>query len=207
MYQVMTNRSSRSPDPDRAVVEACRRGDTDAFETLVKKYQTQMYNIALRTIGSPEEAEEAVQDAFVSAYKNIGKFKGTARFATWLTRIVINMSRNQITKRSAKKRKNTRVFSDVARTAPDQDKSEYDPASTLPSPVTRFEQKQAGRQVQYCLDKTEPDFREVLILKDREGFSYAEIGETLEIPLGTVKSRLFRARDMVRNCLENNFGE
>lgn len=203
--QFLKRRRKASLDPDLEAVEACKKGDTNAYELLVVKHQKQMFNIALRTIGHEEEAEEAVQEAFISAFKNIHKFKGSAQFSTWLTRIVINMSRNQIKKLSSEKREKTSVFSDLR--GDRENGIEFDPVSTQPSPAARIEQKQVGKHVEFCLDQIESDFKEVLILKDKEGYSYDEIGETIEIPLGTVKSRLFRARDMMRNCLERKFGD
>ena len=201
----MTRCAPLTPDLDQTAIAACRQGDVYAFEILVKKYQKQMFNIALRMIGSYDDAGEAVQDAFVSAYKNIDKFQGAAKFTTWLTAIVINMSKNRIKKLATGRHKNTVSLDECLQDA--QGKTKHDPAAGGPSALQQLERKQIQQQVQWCIGRIEDGFREVLVLKDIQGFSYDEIGQTLKIPQGTVKSKLHRARDFLKTCLKKAFGD
>ncbi len=200
----LTKSALPPPDSDEAAISACRQGDVDAFEILVKRYQKQMFNTAFRMIGSYEDAAEAVQDAFVSAFRNINKFKGSSKFSTWLTRIVINMAKNRIKKMAADRRKNTVSLDDCRQ---GNGHIKFDPAADEPSAMENMERKQIRRQVQLCIDTIDSGFREVLVLKDIQGFAYAEIGAILKIPQGTVKSKLYRARDSLKKCLKRVFGD
>lgn len=103
-------------DPDAKVVDACRKGNIYAFEILVKKYQEKMFQTAFRITNNEEDASDAVQDAFLSAFKNIKKFKGSSVFKTWMTSIVVNQSRNQVTKRMTQLNRNTVSLDDYKET-------------------------------------------------------------------------------------------
>lgn len=201
----MTPKMPHLPDPDQATVAACRQGDVEPFEILVKKYQEQMFNIAFRMLGSHDDAVEVVQDAFVSAYRNIKKFQGTAKFSTWLTAIVINMSKNRLKKLTAEKNRNTVSLACCHQA--DHGELLFDPPADAPSALERMEHKQIQQRVQWCIDRIEAGFREVLVLKDIQGFSYDEIGDVLGIPQGTVKSKLYRARNFLKVCLKKTFGD
>lgn len=192
-------------DPDAKALAACRKGDVDAFEILVKKYQNQMFQTAFRITDNKEDARDAVQDAFVSAFKSIKKFKGSSVFKTWMTRIVVNMSKNQVKKRMSKLNRNTVSIDDYKETDDGEIKLNF--AVDNVSAHQKMERKQICEQVQWCISRIDLGFREVLVLKDIQGFAYAEIASILKIPVGTVKSKLFRARDSLKNCLTNAFGE
>lgn len=188
-------------EPDQEIIKACRRGEVSAFERIVFKYQRQMFNTAFRMIGNYQDAEDAVQNAFVSAYKNIHTFKGSAEFSTWLRKIVINMSLNQIRKQDTLKNKNTVSMEDCF--------SEPWHKSSVSSPSAQqaMESKQTQQQVQWCINRIAENFRVVLILKDIQGYAYTEICETLSIPKGTVKSKLYRARGSLKKCLKKVYGD
>ena len=192
-------------DEDLEFVTLCQRGDVDAFRPLVERHQKKMLNIAYRMMGDYEAASEVVQDAFLHAYKAIRKFRGEARFSTWLCRIVINLSKNRI--RQMKTQSEREEVSLDAPIETEDGQVSQDPPSEEPSALEQMERKEVQTAVQMCINALESDFREVLVLRDIQGLSYDEIGEILEIPGGTVKSRLFRARDALKEGLKKVFGE
>ena len=192
-------------DEDLEFVALCQGGDVDAFEILVQRHQKRMLNIAYRIMGSYDEACEIVQEAFVSAYKNIKGFQGKAKFSTWLYAICINLSRNRL--RQIRTRLHREPYS-VGNPIPLADgQVTGDPPSSEPSPLEQLEARDVQQKVQGCINGLDAEFREVLILRDIQGFAYEEIGGILNIPEGTVKSRLFRAREGIKDCLKDVKGD
>jgi RNA polymerase sigma-70 factor (ECF subfamily) len=192
-------------DEDLKFVAACQAGEVDAFEVLVRRHQKRMLNISYRIIGNYEEACEIVQDAFISAYKNIKGFKGEARFSTWLYTIVINHSRNRL--KQVRSRRYCEAYStNNPITTPDGE-IQADPPSNAPSALDRLEARDVQQQVQGCINALDAEFREVIILRDIQGFSYDEISVMLKVPEGTVKSRLFRAHEGLKDCLKDVMGD
>jgi RNA polymerase sigma-70 factor (ECF subfamily) len=192
-------------DADAALVTSSQQGDLSAFEALVAKYQKRMLNIAFRFLGDYDDAAEVVQDAFVSAYRNLKGFRAEAKFSTWLTAITMNLSRNRL-----KRMKLHQARVPVSLDAPIQTASGEmvpDPPSGEPSVLDRMEKQDVKNKVQDCIKALEPDFREVLVLRDMQDFSYEEIGGMLKVAAGTVKSRLFRARESVKDCLKKSMGD
>ena len=194
-----------SPDEDVELVSFCRKGEIDAFEELVEKYQKKMLNVAFRMIGDYDEACEVVQDAFLSAYRSINKFRGEARFSTWLYRIVLNLSKNRMTQ--IRTRGVREVYSIDAAVETEEGSRRVDPPDEGPSPLEQMEKKEVDARVQGCINGLDSEYREVLVLRDIQGFSYQEIWDILKIPDGTVKSRLFRARDILKECLKKVLGD
>lgn len=192
-------------DDDYEIVSLCKKGDIDAFEALVAKYQKKMLNIAYRIIGSYEDACEVVQDTFVSAYKNIKGFEGKSKFSTWIYTIVVNLSKNRIKQIQTEHRHKHFSIDDPILT--DDGTIKIDPVSKEPSVLERLEQRDIQRAVQGCINSLDNEFKEVIVLRDIQGFSYEEISDMLKIAEGTVKSRLFRARDAVKNCLKKALGD
>jgi len=192
-------------DEDLEFVCACKEGDVDAFEVLVRKHQKRMFNLAYRMVGNYEEACDIVQDAFISAYKNIKRLKGKAKFSTWLYTIVINRAKNRLNQLRAQLHRETVSIDDPVVTHDGKIRGE--PASTEPSALERLERRDIQQKVQECINSLDVEFREVLILRDIQGFSYEEISNLLTIADGTVKSRLSRARDAVKNCLKKLVGD
>lgn len=189
---------------DDRYVALCRKGDVDAFEMLVRRHQKTMLNIAYRMVGDYEEACEIVQDAFVSAYKNIKRFEGRSVFSTWLSAIVINLSRNRIKQMKAKQAHESFSIDDPLATEDGFIKIEA--PSVGPSVLDRMEGRETQEKIRNCIGKLDHDFRAVLVLRDIQGFSYDEIACALKLSGGTVKSRLFRARESVRDCLRKALG-
>lgn len=194
----------KGPDDDAGLVALSQKGDLDAFEQLVHKHQKKMFNIAFRIAGDHEDASEIVQDAFVAAYRGIGRFRGASRFTTWLTTITINQARNRL--KQVRSRLLHEVNSLDAPIEREDGQLMADPPSKAASVLDQMEQRDLRRKVQECITELEQDFREVIVLRDLQEFSYDEIGMMLKVAAGTVKSRLFRAREAVKECLKKTRG-
>jgi RNA polymerase sigma-70 factor (ECF subfamily) len=191
-------------DEDFDAVDRCRRGDDGAFEGLVMRYQKRMLNISYRITGSYEDACEVAQDSFLSAYRNLGGFKGQSRFSTWLYAIAVNLSKNRV--QQMKTRAQREPYSTDDPVAGDDGEMRHEPQSPDPSPIEALEKKERDIKIQECINGLDPEFRSVIVLRDVQGFSYGEICSILRIAEGTVKSRLFRARESVSDCLKRRLG-
>jgi RNA polymerase sigma-70 factor (ECF subfamily) len=178
------------------LIAQSQRGDLQAFNQLVLKYQTTVYNLAYRILGDGDAAADATQDAFVSAYKAIARFRGGS-FKAWLLRIVTNASYDQL---RVKQRRPTESLDDML-VEPDHDITLRDDAE---SPEDFALRQELGLAIQDGLGGLPPDQRVVLILSDIEGMSYEEIADVTRVSLGTVKSRLSRARSKLRDYLLDN---
>ena len=192
-------------DEDAEIVSFCKKGNVDAFEELVIKHQKKMLNIAFRMIGNYEDACEIVQDAFVSAYKAIRHFEEKAKFSTWLYTIVVNLSRNRLNQLKIQSKHEAFSMDDPILT--DSGELAVELGSNEPSVLERLEKRDVQQKVQECINALDNEFREVIILRDMQGFSYEEISDILKMPVGTVKSRLFRAREMLRDRLKRVMGD
>jgi RNA polymerase sigma-70 factor, ECF subfamily len=192
-------------DADEALVSASREGDMDAFECLVRKYQSRMMNMAFRMTGDYDDACETVQETFLSAYRSIRKFRGEAKFSTWLYGICINHAKNRV-----KQTANRGRYEAYSRDDPPSDEEGGFPPepSSLDLPaVDQLVRKELQTKVQKCIDSLEKQHREVLVLRDIEGFAYDEMSGILGLPEGTIKSRLFRAREALKNSLKKIIGD
>lgn len=205
MSKVMTRTEKGIRDDDYELVTLSKLGDVDAFEELVRKHQKKMLNIAYRMLGNYEEACEIVQDAFLSAYKNIKGFQGISRFSTWLYAIVMNLSKNRLKQIHVRSR--FELFSINNPVATDTGTLAIEPSSHNPTALELLEKKDVQKGIQECINRLNEEFRSVLVLRDIQGFSYGEISDMLGIASGTVKSRLFRARDAMKTCLKKTLGE
>ncbi len=192
------------PDEDSKWVGLCQKGDTDAFECLVKKHQKRVLNVAYRMIGDYEEACEVVQDAFLSCYKSIGKFRGDSSFSTWLHAIALNLSRNR--RRQLKGRSLKEILPFDGPSDRQESRPPLDPPAPDPSALEQLEKKELRAQMEECLKGLDEEQREVIVLRDVQGFSYEEIRDILKTQEGTVKSRLFRARNALKECLKKSLG-
>src|SRR5574340_741208 len=180
----MSENDKYSPDDDIELVCRCKRGELDAFEALVIKHQKKMFNIAFRMVNNYEDAGEIVQDAFFSAYKAMESFQKRSSFSTWLCTIVMNTARNRLEQiRSAARHEQ---FSLDDHIATENGSVRFEPASDCPSAEEQLEKKELQERVQGCIEKLETEFKEVLILRDIQGFSYDEISAMLSIAQGTV---------------------
>lgn len=199
-------KDSGSPaDEDRPLVEAAQKGDMAAFESLVRKHQKRMLNIAFRITGDEDDAVEVVQDAFISAHRHLRSFRRESKFTTWLTSITVNHSRNRL-KRTSALHARVPVSLDAPLPAGDGDLLP-DPPSREPSVLDRLAQQDVSAAVRHCIGALDREFREVIVLRDMQELAYEEIGSALQLAIGTVKSRLFRAREAVKECLKRTIGD
>jgi len=192
-------------DDDAGFVARCQRGETEAFTVLVRRHQKKMLNIAYRMIGDYDAACDVVQEAFLSAYRAIEKFRGDARFSTWLCGIVLNHSRNHLTQKAARSRREAGSLDDPVKLQDGRFINE--PLSREGATFEQLEKRELEAKVQECIGFLDGEQREVLVLRDIQGFSYEEIGILLKLPEGTVKSRLFRARSALKDGLFRIFGD
>jgi len=182
-------------DEQRLIAQA-QRGDLHAFNELVLAYQSTLYNVAYRILGDADAAADATQDAFVSAYRAIARFRGGS-FKAWLLRIVTNACYDQL---RVKQRRPTDSLDDML-VEPEHDATLRDDSEGPEEFVLRQE---LGAAIQQGLSTLPPDQRITLVLSDIEGLSYDEIAEATHVSLGTVKSRLSRARAKLRDYLLHN---
>jgi len=182
---------------DELLVERAKRGDVEAFEQLIGQHQKTVYNIAYRLTGNHEDASDVAQEAFIRAYSSLAEFRGDSSFATWLYRIVNNACLDEL-----RKRKRQRLtYIDESVTMDDGEMSRQI-ADTADGPEQALERVEIQRAVQESISTLDDEYRVVLVMRDIQGYSYNEIAESLGINLGTVKSRLNRAR----NALKEKFG-
>lgn len=178
-----------------ALIESARKGDLDAFNTLVLAYQHQVYNLAYRIMGDEASAADATQDAFISAYKHMQSFRGES-FKSWMFRIVTNACYDELRRRRRKPAASLEGLVEGSDT-----EIEYDIPDDSPNPESRVEQREMAETIQSGIETLPPDQRITLVLSDVQGMSYEEIAIITGANLGTVKSRLSRARGKLRNYL------
>jgi RNA polymerase sigma-70 factor (ECF subfamily) len=186
---------------DAVLVQQCRQGEPAAAERLILKYQNRIYNAILRICANPDDAAELTQDTFVKVIENIDKFEGRSSFYTWAFRIGINLTLNYC-QRSVKLGLKSL---DVEDNEDNKDKGALKEVLTdnsLPDPAVVAQNKELCRMVVKALGKLDDAQRAVIILRDIEGMNYAQIADVLDIELGTVRSRLSRARTNLREIME-----
>ena len=192
-------------DEDSQYVALCVGGEPQAFEVLVRRHQKKMFNIAYRMTGNYDDAADIVQDSFLSAYKAIKSFRGDAKFSTWLYGIVVNHSRNRMRHTSGKVYHEP-VSLDGDRSSENETRPIDPPSGEMPV-IDLLIQKEMQEKVQNCINGLEKDHREILVLRDIQGFSYEEITIMLGLPDGTVKSRISRARSAIKESFRKVFGD
>ena len=180
-------------DPDRAVVDDARAGNADAFEALVVRYQSRLVNYAAALVGDAPAAEDVTQEAFVRAWRGLGRFRGESSFKTWLYRITTNVARSHLERRGRQARVAGRSLDDESQSAQ---------ARVVPSPAPDAEASLVTREtIDRALAELPEDWRLALVLRDVEGLEYKEIAAVTGAPIGTVESRIFRARRRLRTLL------
>ena len=179
------------------LVQKAREGDTRAFAELVRAHQQFAYHVALRALNNTQDAEDIVQEAFVKAWESLTSFRHDSRFRTWLYRIVMNLCYNQL----------PRLRKDI--NALDQDSIHLELSDTNldMDPVLRLEGKETLTFIQQQIKYLPDQYRIMLLLRYQQGCSYAEISEILDVPLGTVKTGIFRARERLKDAVYQYFEE
>ncbi|WP_428389373.1 sigma-70 family RNA polymerase sigma factor [Mucisphaera sp.] len=182
---------------DKQHLDAIRRGDRNRLEPLLRAHQNRLYALCLRILGNPEDAAEAAQDALIQIIQKLDTFQGRAALATWMSRIAINRAISLLRRRKSRP---ATYLSDL--TAPDQpDYPLIDHRE--PSPDQRVQDQEEAQQLAAALQTLEERYRVALVLRDIEGMSYDEIAEITGLALGTVKSRIFRARLALRQAIDD----
>lgn len=179
--------------PDLDLIARARQGDLTAFNVLVERYQTSVFNLCLRMLGAPAPAEDAAQEAFISAYRSLGRFRGGS-FRAWLFRIAANACYDEMRRRKA------RPATSLDRSG-DEGERPIEPPDTAPSMEERAATAELHRALEDALAQLPDEQRLAIVLCDVQGFGYAEIAETMRVSLGTVKSRISRARSRLRTII------
>lgn len=182
-------------EADESLVQRFQEGNAGAFEELVSRHSARVYNLCLRILGDPEEAADASQDTFVSALRKLHQFRGEAAFTTWLHRVTVNACYDSLRKKRRRP---------MLRLVTDEDEDRPEPA--LPSP-DHAEQVILSVDVAAALLLVPEEFRVALVMADVEDLPYEEIASVLQVPLGTVKSRVFRGRAALGRALGAASGE
>ena len=181
---------------DQALVERVQKGDKQAFDVLVLKYQNKIIQLIYRYVHDPDEARDVAQDAFIKAYKAIDRFRGDSAFYTWIYRIAINTAKNHLVASGRRPPK-----SDIDA----QDAEQYEGASGLKeyaTPERLLQKDEIQSAIAEAIDDLPDDLRTAITLRELEGLSYEEIAQTMDCPIGTVRSRIFRARDAIDKRLK-----
>lgn len=185
---------------DEKLVRKCQSGDRAAFDELMLRYQARIFSAALRLLGDFEDAQEVAQDTFVRAYRGIGGFRLRSSFYTWLYRILLNCS---INRRKARGREaGFHVESLDRATGEEGGGFRREPVDDRHNPEQELERRELARQIETCLARLSHDHAAVVVLRDVQGMSYEEIAAILGCSVGTVKSRLHRARVELRMLLQ-----
>ncbi len=186
---------------DQLLVEQVQQGDKHAFDLLVAKYQNKLFHLVSRYVKDPDEALDVVQEAFIKAYRALPNFRGDSAFYTWLFRIAVNTAKNHLTTQS--------------RRPPQQDVDAVDAEQyggdtrlkNTDTPENELLRDEIQATVQRAIEQLPDDLRTAILLREAEGMSYEEIAQVMGCPIGTVRSRIFRARDAIDKQLAPLLGQ
>lgn len=181
-------------DDDIELINRCKGGDQAAFGEIVGRYQDRIYNLCAHLLGNSSEAEDMAQATFLKAYRHLGNFQPHAALYTWLYRIAVNTCLDHL--------RRPFLASIFSRSPITGEEIILDHPSSAPSPEKNLENRQLQMALRQALSKLSPKLRAVIVLKELEGLAYEEIAATLEISLGTVKSRISRARGELQGLLQ-----
>jgi RNA polymerase sigma-70 factor (ECF subfamily) len=197
MYIIYMKAVQNATTPEKTLIRAAQRGDLDAFNLLILRYQNLLFGIALRLLNDEDTAADAVQEALISAFRRFDTFRGDS-LRSWLARVVVNACYDEM----RKKRRQHSVPLEQFNSEGDEIETSYwlvDPES---DPERQFESFELENAIQRSLDKLQPIYRLMLVLVDIEGLSYEEAALAAHVPVGTVKSRLARARTQMQKSLQ-----
>jgi RNA polymerase sigma-70 factor (ECF subfamily) len=177
-----------------SIINRFKEGEESAFEELVLKYQDRIYNLCRHMLGDAHDAEDSAQNTFLKAYRGLKAFNPDASLYTWLYRIAVNTCLDH---------KRRPFFESIYKRSDTGEELVIEHPSASPAPDKIYEAKQIQRALHMALTKLSPKLRAVIVLKEMEGLSYEEIADTLEVSIGTVKSRISRARDELKILLKD----
>ena len=185
-----------SQDVDKELVHQVQQGNKRAFDLLVLKYQRRIMRLLARMINDPAEVEDVAQETFIKAYRALPQFRGDSNFYTWLYRIAINSARNWQAARNRRPLPLKEYVNDDGET--------FSAADTLTdnnNPESEMVSRQVADTIRSAIDGLSPDLRTAILLREIEGLSYEDIAQTMDCPIGTVRSRIFRARESIAEQL------
>ena len=185
---------------DLSLVRRVQRGDKGAFDVLVLKYQHKVVKLVMRYVRNPAEAEDVAQEAFIKAYRALPQFRGESAFYTWLYRIAINTAKNAVVSRDR-----SPVDYDLDLQNPDESYDMHGRLKDAETPEGLVLTDEIRGTVNAAIDALPEDLRTAIVLRELEGLSYEEIAATMECPVGTVRSRIFRAREAIDRRLREVF--
>ena len=183
-------------DLDRQLVERAQRGDKHAFELLVSKYQRKLARLLARFVRDPVEVEDVAQEAFIKAYRALPSFRGDSAFYTWLYRIGINTAKNYLVAKGRRAPTTTEFNSEDAESFEDGEQ-----LRDINTPESMMMSKEIARTVNDTLEQLPEELRDAITLRELEGLSYEDIATIMNCPIGTVRSRIFRAREAIAEQL------
>ncbi|HLS21546.1 MAG TPA: RNA polymerase sigma factor RpoE [Paenalcaligenes sp.] len=183
-------------DVDAELVTRVQRGDKRAFDLLVLKYQRRIMRLLGRMVRDVDEVEDLAQETFIKAYRAIGQFRGDSAFYTWLYRIAINTARNWQTQQYRRPQTVTPFENEEGETF-----DQLDNLTDISTPGSILFSKQVAQTIEQTMDNLPDELRTALELREVEGMTYEEIAQAMDCPIGTVRSRIFRAREAVANAL------
>ena len=198
--EAIENKVAEPPSEESILVEAARGGDIGAFESLVRRYDRNVFRIAQHITQNREDAEDVVQDAFLKAYQNLGQFQGQSKFYTWLVRIAVNEALMRL-----RRRRPERMVSIDEDVKTEEDSMPREIADWSPNPEQLYTQSELKDILGKTIQGLPPSFRTVFVLRDVEGLSTEETASALELSVPAVKSRLLRARLQLRERLIKYF--
>ena len=178
---------------EQQMVSAAQQGDMEAFEALIHLYEKRVFALTLRMCGNPEDAAEAAQEAFLAAWQGLAFFRGDSSFSTWLYRLASNACVDLLRRESRHRT--------AAGLSLDDEELNLDVPDAMPSPQDEAERRELREEIERGLAALSPEHREVLVLREIHQLSYDEIAETLDLDVGTVKSRISRGRKQLRKFL------
>ncbi|AOV17269.1 RNA polymerase sigma factor RpoE [Acidihalobacter aeolianus] len=181
--------------PDAELVRRVQSGDMRAFDLLVRKYQHKILNLIARYVHEPSAAQDVAQEAFIKAYRGLGNFRGESAFYTWLYRIAINTAKNHLVAESRRSPEFEVNAEDAERLDGESGLKEY------ATPEGELLSEEIRQRVFNAIEALPEDLKTAITLRELEGMSYEEIAQVMSCPIGTVRSRIFRARESIDRCL------
>ncbi len=185
---------------DAELVRRARKGDVEAFGRLVQRHEDYVFNAVFHLVGDEKDTEDLAQEVFLRAFDNLNGFEGRAKFTTWIYGIMLN------TVRGHWRRSKRRQTLSLERAREDKSRPDIAPEAEQDGPLGSALRREHVEVVREAINELDEQLREILVLRDIQGMVYAELAEVLELPEGTVKSRLYRARQQLKEVLEPYFG-
>jgi RNA polymerase sigma-70 factor (ECF subfamily) len=183
---------------DEQIIERTLAGEADAFSLLVHRWERPIYGLSLRLLGREEDARDVCQETFLAAFRNLRKFRGEAKFSSWLYRIALNACHTRLRRNGS--------AAEQSLDAEDDNGRRFEPAAEIESLTARLHRDERAMLVRRALQALPPEMRQVIVMKEYEELTFAEIAEILQVPVSTVKSRLYTGLQQMRLRLEHMRG-